>query len=214
MDVRTEMLYGVVSAAVSAGDGITYKTVVPQPSAPLMTMAEMIRRMVTHLTSPSATLASGGSAGAVAITVTGLPSGINGRLQGVPFSLSYTGHLSAQPTSLVSTASTTIRKVLVTITMSALPVASSFAIGGGAVGFVYGSAYTTSAGVVTSGGQSAYFDLVPLPLPSANEVPVGWLNIPNSFAVSASLANSHMICDLRAVQGVNMSALLAGIPQP
>ena len=123
MDVRTEMLYGVVSAAVSAGDGITYKTVVPQPSAPLMTMAEMIRRMVTHLTSPSATLVSGGSAGAVAITVTGLPSGINGRLQGVPFSLSYTGTLSAQPTSQVSTASTTIRKVLVTITMSALPVA-------------------------------------------------------------------------------------------
>ena len=214
MDVRTEMLYGVVSAAVSAGDGIAYKTVAPQPSAPLMTMAEMIRRMVTHLTSPSATLVSGGSAGAVAITVTGLPSGINGRLQGVPFSLSYTGTLSAQPTSQVSTASTTIRKVLVTITMSALPVASSFALGGGAVGFVYGSAYTTSAGVATSGGQSAYFDLVPLPLPSANEIPVGWLNIPNSFATSAGLANSHMICDLRAVQGVNMSALLAGIPQP
>ena len=214
MDVRTEMVYGVVSAAVSAGDGIAYKTVAPQPSAPLMTMAEMIRRMVTHLTSPSATLVSGGSAGAVAITVTGLPSGINGRLQGVPFSLSYTGTLSAQPTSQVSTASTTIRKVLVTITMSALPVASSFALGGGAVGFVYGSAYSTSAGVVTSGGQSAYFDLVPLPLPSANEVPVGWLNIPNSFAVSAGLANSHMINDLRSVQGVNMSALLAGIPQP
>lgn len=214
MDVRSEMLYGIVSAAVSAGDGITYKTVAPQPSAPLMTMAEMIRRMVTHLTVPSATLVSGGSAGAVGITVTGLPSGINGRIQGVPFSLSYTGILSAQPTSLISTASTTIRKVLVTITMSALPVASSMALGGGAVGFVYGSAYTTSAGAVTSGGQSAYFDLVPMPMPSANEVPVGWLNIYNSFSVSAGLANHQMISDLRAVQGVNMSALLAGVPQP
>ena len=214
MNVRSEMLYGIVSAAVSAGDGIAYKTVAPQPSAPLMTMAEMIRRMVTHLTSPSAMLASGGSAAAVAVTVTGLPSGINGRIQGVPFSLSYTGTLSGAPTSSVSTASTTIRKVLVTITMSALPAASSLALGGGGLGFVYGSAYNTSAGAVTSGGQSAYFDLVPLPLPSANEVPVGWLNIYNSFAVSAGVANTQMICDLRAVQGVNMSALLAGIPQP
>ncbi len=214
MDVRTEMLYGVVSAAVSAGDGIQYKTVAPQPSAPLMTMAEMIRRLVTHLTSPSATLVSGGSAGAVGITVAGLPSGVNGMLQGVPFSLSATGILSAQPTSMVSTGSTTIRKVLVTITMSALPVASSLALGGGAVGFVYGSAFSTSAGVVGSGGQSAFFDLVPLPMASANEVPVGWLNIYNSFATSAGLANTQMISDLRAVQGVNMSALLAGIPQP
>ena len=214
MDVRSEMLYGVVSAAASAGDGVTYKTLSPQPSAPLMTMVEMIRRMVTHLTVPSATLVSGGSAGAVGITVTGLPSGVNGRIQGVPFSLSAAGILSAQPTSLVSTASTTIRKVLVTIGMSALPVASSLALGGGTVQFVYGSAFNTSAGVVTSGGQSAYFDLVPLPLASANEVPVGWLNITNSFAVSAGIANHQMICDLRMTQGINLSALLTGIPQP
>ena len=214
MDVRSEMIYGVVSAAVSAGDGIAYKTVAPQPSAPLMTMAEMIRRMVTRLTVPSATLASGNSAGSIIITGAGLPSGINGVFQGVPFSLSAAGAMSGAPTSLVSTTSTTIRKVLVTISMSALPVASSLALGGGSVTFVYGSAYSTSAGAVTSGGQSAYFDLVPLPLASANEVPVGWLNIYNSFATSAGLANHQMISDLRAVQGVNMSALLAGIPQP
>lgn len=214
MDVRSEILYGIVSAGVSAGDGIQYKTVAPQPSAPLMTMAEMIRRMVTHLTSPSATLTSGGSAGAVGITVTGLPSGIQGMIQGVPFSLSAAGHLSGSPVSSISTASTTIRKVLVTIAMSGLPVASSLALGGGTVQFVYGSAFSTSAGAVTSGGQSAYFNLVPLPLPSANEVPVGWLNVYNSFSTSAGIANTDMITDLRAVQGVNMSALLAGIPQP
>ena len=215
MDVRTEMLYGLASAAVSAGDGIPYKTLTPHPNdQPLMSVAEMLRRLVTHVTSPSATIVSGGSAGAVGITMTGLPSGINGMIQGVPFSLSYTGILSAQPTSLVSTASTTIRKVLVTITMSALPVASSLALGGGAVGFVYGSAFTTSAGVVLSGGQSAYFDLVPEPMASANEVPIGWLNITNSFATSAGIANHQMISDLRAVQGINLSGLLAGIPQP
>ena len=213
MDVRTELFYGLVSASVSSGDGVAYKTIGPQPSS-LMMMSELIRRMMTHLTVPSATLVSGGSAAAVGITVTGLPSGIQGRIQGVPFSLSAAGILSAAPTSAVSTASTTIRKVLVTITMSALPVNSSLALGGGSVGFVYGSAYSTSAGVVTSGGQTSYFDLVPLPLPSANEVPVGWLNIPNSFATSAGLASSNMISDLRSVQGVNLSALLAGVPQP
>lgn len=214
MDVRSEMIYGLASAAVSAGDGIAYKTTSPQPSAPLMTMAEMIRRLVTHLTVPSATLVSGGSAGAVGITVAGLPSGVNGRIQGIPFSLSAAGILSAQLTSLASTGSTTIRKVLVTIGMSALPVASSLALAGGTVQFVYGSAYNTSSLAVGSGGQSAYFDLVPLPLASANEVPVGWINVYNSFATSAGIANHQLISDLRAVQGVNMSALLAGIPQP
>ena len=213
MNVRSEMVYGLVSASVSAGDGVVYETLAPQPSA-LMTMAELIRRMMTRITVPSATLISGASAGAIAVTATGLPSGLNGVFQGVPFSLSAAGTWSAQPTSLISTASTTIRKVLVTMSMSALPVASSLALGGGSITFVYGSAYNTSAGAVTSGGQSAYFDLVPLPLASANEIPLGWLNVYNSFAVSAGLANHQMICDLRAVQGFNLSSLLAGVPQP
>lgn len=218
LDVRTEKVVGMVSTTVSAGDGIANKVLLPEPitsaQPSLITWAEMLRRLCTHMTSPSATLVSGGSAGAIAITVTGLPSAINGMFQGVPFSLSAAGHLSGSPTSLISTGSTTIRKVLVTIGMSALPVASSLALGGGTVQFVYGSAYTTSAGAVGSGGQSAYFDKVPLPVPSAGEVPVGWLNVYNSFAVSAGIANHQMITDYRAVQGLDLSALLAGIPQP
>lgn len=231
-DVHSEMLYGTVSAAVSAGDGIPYRTDQPQPpalikgaagvsalhggvSAPMFTMAEWVRRLSTYLTSPSATLISGGSAGAVAVTVTGLPSGINGFIQGWPFVLSAAGHPSGSPTSLISTASNQIRKVLVTIGMSALPVASSFALGGGTVQFVYGSAFATSALAATSGGQGAsYFDFVPLPVPSANEVPVGWLNIPNSFSVSAGLNASHMVTDFRVTQGINLSALWQGVPQP
>lgn len=218
LDVRSERVYGMVSAAVSAGDGIANKTLLPEPMTSamptLMTWAEMLRRMHTRITSPSATLLSGGSAGAVAIRVDGLPSGINGVFQGWPFSLSAAGHPSGSPTSLISTASTTIRKVLVTIGMSALPVASSLALAGGTVQFVYGSAYTTSAGAVGSGGQSAFFDLVPLPQASAGEVPVGWINVYNSFATSAGLANHQMITDYRATQGLDLSALLAGMPQP
>lgn len=219
MDVRSEKLYGVVSASVSAGDGIAYKFTGPEPltsaTPALMTMAELIRRLATHITTPSTTIVSGGSAGSVALAFgTATPSGIAGMFHGWPFVLSAAGTISAQPTSLISTASTTIRKVLVTIGMSALPVQSSLALAGGTVQFVYGSAYTVSAGAVTAGGQSAYFDLVPLPVPSAGEIPVGWLNVYNSFATSAGIANTQMIVDYRTTQGVDLSALLTGTPQP
>lgn len=220
MDVRSEKLYGVVSSPVSAGDGIPYKYAGPEPitsaTPSLMTMAEFIRRCMTNITTPSAALVSGGSAGSVAIAFgTATPSGIAGMFQGWPFVLSAAGTISGSPTSLISTASTTIRKVLVTIGMSAIPVQSGLALAGGTVQFVYGSAYNAgSAGIVTCGGLSAYFDLVPLPQASANEIPVGWLNVYNSFSTSAGIANTQMIVDYRATQGVDMSALLAGIPQP
>lgn len=232
MDVRSEQLYANVSAAVSAGDGIPYDTLAPQPPAmplapvsfngvgsvsnPMFTMLEFLRRSVTYITTPSTTIVSGGSAGAIAVTL-GLvaPSGITGMFQGVPFSLSAAGMPSGSPTSLISTASNQIRKVLVCIGMSALPVASSMALAGGTIQFTYGSPMTTSAGAVTSGGQGiSYFDYVPLPLPSANEVPVGWLNVVNSFATSAGIINSCMFTDYRVTQGLNMSAMLQGIPQP
>ncbi|HEY5866324.1 MAG TPA: hypothetical protein VI542_12395, partial [Candidatus Tectomicrobia bacterium] len=59
------------------------------------------------------------------------------------------------------------------------------------------------------GGQGiSYFDYVPMPKPSANEIPVGWLNIPNSFSTSAGIANSHMITDFRVTQGINFSAMM------
>lgn len=228
MDVRTDRIYAMVSAMVSAGDGIPYDFVGPQPppnpqantgvSIAQVTWLEMLRRLTTHIMSPSATLNSGGSAGSVALNYgTAAPvSGVFGMFQGVPFYLSGTANtLSAQPTSSISTASNQIRKVLVTLGMSALPAASSFALGGGTLQFVYGSAMTTSANACTSGGQAlSYFDAVPLPIPSAGEIPLGWLNIPNSFATSAGLANSHMYTDFRATQGLNLSAMMVGLPQP
>ena len=231
MDVQSERLFVLTSANVSAGDGIVYDYVGPQQPAlqlspinwtgngsvsnPMVTMLEFMRRCMTHILTPSATIASGGSAGAVAITFGATPSGYYGMFQGVPFQLSATGTLSAQPTSLISTASNQIRKVLVCIGMSALPVASSLALGGGTVQFEYGSAMTTSAGAVTSGGQGiSYFDYVPLPFPSANEIPVGWLNVPNSFATSAGIINSCMFTDYRVTQGLNFSAMMLGVQQP
>ena len=228
MDVRSDTIYAMVSSLVSAGDGVTYDFVGPQPpravaattgvSIAQITWLEMLRRLVTHIDSPSATLISGGSAGSVALHIgTAAPiSGIFGMFQGVPFYLSATAEtLSASPTSLASTTSNQIRKVLVTLAMSALPVASSLALGGGTLQFVYGSAMLTSANAATSGGQTlSYFDGVPLPLASAGEIPVGWLNIPNSFPVSTGINASHMITDFRVTQGLNMSAMLAGIPQP
>ena len=216
MDVRSEMIYAMVSAAVSGPDGIVYKTVAPQ-AVPLFTMAEMLRRLNNRILSPSATIASGGSAGSVQITIPGgSPSGILGTVQGWPFSISGTGTPSGAPTSLISTASTTIRKVLVTLGFSAFTsTMSSLALGGATVQFTYGSAVITSAGAVTSGGQTAsYFDAVPLPQASAHEVIIGWLNVPNSFATSAGINASHMFHNFQLTQGANLSNLLAGVPQP
>jgi hypothetical protein len=232
MDVQTERAFAMVSAVVSAGDGVQYDYLAAQPpalqlppvsftgvggvSAPMLTMLEVLRRCFTNITTPSTTIVSGGSAGSVALAFgTATPSGIAGMFQGVPFVLSAAGTLSAQPTSLISTASNQIRKVLVTIGMSALPVASSLALGGGTVQFVYGQAVTVSAGAVTSGGQGlSYFDYLPLPQCSAGEIPMGWINVPNSFATSAGIPNSCMFTDYRVTQGINLSAMMQGVPQP
>lgn len=228
--VAGDAIYVMVSAAVSAGDGAQYDTMQPQPppmprppsiptgggsvSNPQIDMLEMLRRSVTFITTPSATLVSGGSAAAVAIAFGA--SGLQGQIQGVPFLISGAANtLSGAPTSLISTTSNQIRKVLVTVGMSALPVASSLANGGGTLQFVYGSAMTTSAGAVTSGGQTlSYFDYVPLPKASANEIPMGWINVVNSFPTSTGVNASHMFTDFRVTQGLNMSAMLLGIVQP
>lgn len=231
MDVRSERIYGMVSTLVSAGDGLQVRSLLPQPpslvgsanpgpvSAPTFLWSEMLRRLVTHVISPSATVISGGSGGAVALGPSSgmtTESGFAGRFQGVPFYFStVSGAWSGQPLSGVSTASNQIRKVLVTVPMSALPVSTFAASGPANLTFVIGSAMTTSANAATSGGQTlSYFDSVPLPVPSAGEVPVGWLNWPNSQAVSASIQTSWMMTDYRVTQGLNMSALLQGVPQP
>lgn len=228
--VRGDMVYAVVSSVVSAGDGVTYEVTIPAPapqsqptvvtgnatnvtavSNPQVDMLEVLRRCFTNITTPSTTIVSGGSAGSIALAFgTATPSGIAGMFQGVPFVISAAGTLSAQPASAISTASNQIRKVLVCIGMSALPVASSLGLGGGTVQFTYGPAVLTSAGACTSGGQGlSYFDYVPLPKASANEIPVGWLNVVNSFAASAGIINSCMMVDYRVTQGLNFSAMMA-----
>lgn len=222
VDILHEMAFAAVSAVVSAGDGLPVDTMTFQPpvaaaSNLMQTMAELFRRCFTHVLSPSATLVSGGSAGSVTLNAaTAGPSGIWGLCQGQPFFLSGVA-ISGSPISSISTTSYQIRKVLVTVPISAFgasgPVGSSLA-GTGTLQFVYGSAMNTSAGAANSGGLFSYFDLVPLPLPSANEVPVGWLNIPNSFATSAGIAASHMFNDYRVLQGYNLSNILGIRMQP
>ena len=217
MDVRSESLYALVSTAVSASDGVQYKTVPAHvaASAFVATMAEFMQKMLNKITTASTTINSGGSAGSIAIGLGGdQVSGIDGLLQGVPFHLSATGTYSAQPTSLISTASTTIRKVLVTLGGITVPPVSSVGLGSGSVGFVYGSSYTVSANAVNSGGASAFFNKVPLPKASAGEIPLGWLNVYNSFAVSAGIDVTQMITDFRETQGVNLSLIMAGLVQP
>jgi hypothetical protein len=222
MDILNERAYAAVSAQVSATDGLVVDTMTFQPplsaaSNLMHSMAELFRRCFTHIISPSATLVSGGSAGSVTLNAaTAGPSGVWGLCQGQPFFLSGVA-LSGSPLSSISTISNQIRKVLVTIPISTFggsgPAASSLA-GTATLQFVYGSAMITSANAATSGGQWSYFDLVPLPLASANEVPCGWLNIPNSFATSAGLAASHMFNDYRVFQGYNLSAVFPLRVQP
>lgn len=220
-ELHTDVLYARVSAQVSSIDGIAHDVLKQvAASAYLGTMAEMLQKLMNRIDSPSATIASGGSAGSVQITLgTAAPvSGLKGRHHGWPFFLSATGALSGSPTSAYSTTSSQIRKVLVTLGMSALPgdasYVSSLALGGGTVQFVYGSVFATSAGAVNSGGASAFFNKVPLPKASAGEIPIGWLNFYNSFTPSTMIANHTMITDYRVTQGVDLSAVLGTVQQP
>lgn len=215
MDVRGTTLYALVSSTVSSVDGVPYKTQTPAVSAFLGTMADFIFKMNNRIATASNTLISGGSAGAVAIAGGGISATtVTGFVQGWPFLLSgVTGAFSGQPPSSVSTNSTQVRKVLVVLTFSALPVASSIA-NAATVNFVVGSAWTTAASSVLSGGVSATFNSVPLPKASGSDVPVGWLNIPNSFAASAGLADHMLITNYREVQGFNMTMIMQGMAQP
>ena len=215
--INTDILIAEVSAQVSALDGVTFDVQAkPGASAFLGTFTEFMQKLASRITTPSTTLVSGGSTAAIAIALgtTAPVSGIAGVFQGWPFQLSAAGNPSGSPTSLISTGSTTVRKVLVTLGMSALPVASSLALAGGTVQFVYGSDFATSAGAVASGGVSATFNKVPLPKPSAGEIPIGWLNVPNSFAVSAGISDDMLITDYRETQGFDFSAILGVVQQP
>ena len=222
-NVLTEPLYGLVSGSVSAIDGRPFGVQGGMTSAFLGTFYDWLHKQSNRILTASTALMSGGSAGAVAISTSGMGSlsamsGIFGTLQNVPFFV--TGEaLSGSPASDASpgysTTSMTIRKVLVCLTISSLPVASSIATASVTVQFVYGSAFAVSyANACSVGGASAWFNQVPLPKPSAMQVPVGWLNIFNSFAASAGLAAGQMICDLRATQGIDLSLLQGTVQQP
>lgn len=235
MDLLTERAFAMVSVTASSADLVGYDVLTAQPPAltlppvqlgltgggvsnPMLTMLEVVRRCFTNITSPSTTVVSGTAAGAVAVTL-GLttPSGITGMLQGQPFMISAAGTPSAALTASAATTSTTIRKVLVTLGLSAQPtgISGGFAIAGGVVQFVYGSAMNTSAMACTSGAQAASFwDYVPLPMPSAGEVPIGWICVPNSMTAAQATINSCMFTDYRVTQGVNLSAMMQGLMQP
>lgn len=218
MNIKSTKLYATISAPVSAIDGIQYKTTTTQVSAFLGTMLEMFHRLNNRILTASTTLVLGGSNASVAVGTSGAGgasgmSGIMGTIQGWPFFVAGEA-LSATPGSAISTNSNTIRKVLVCLTASSLPVASSLATAGFSLQFVYGSAYSVSANAVSTGGASAYFNKVPLPKPSAHQVPVGWINVPNSFSSGGTISTPMLITDYRETQGVNFDLIMSAIQQP
>lgn len=213
--VNTERLIAETSAQVSAIDGVTYDIYNPQVSAFMGTFVEFMQKQMTKITSPSAAIISGGSVAAVTINIAATSvnaSGVTGFYQGWPFHLLSGG--SASPTGTACTTSVVARKILVTIAISDLPVASSLAHVAGTLQFVYGSDYATSALAASTGGVSAVFNKIPLPKASGGEIPVGWLNIHNSYTVSEGLAAHNMITDYREIQGYDFSAILGTVQQP
>lgn len=217
MNIQGNALYATVSATASAVDGVLYDTTNRVgASAFLGTMAEMMLKMMNRITSMSCTLVSGGSAGGVAVafpTVTSNDGGINGLYHGVPFRISAAGTISGQPGSAVSTTSTTIRRVLVGLSLGDISaVTSSIASGVGTLTFVIGAPYTISvANAASTGGVSAWFNQVPLPKYSAGLVPVGVINVPTSCTGSAGLSNTCLTFPLRELYGFDMSAIIGNI---
>ena len=243
MNVRGEMIFANVSTAVSAGDGVQFDTLLPQPlpiptgkrgivnsytgetsgaySAPMYDGLELIRRIFNRIDCPSAVVSVGGTSGNVFVAFTQTAtSGIHGKIQGQPFVMSGASGMSGAMPSGASTTSAQIRKVLVTLggfpsTLPMAPDGAGMAVTSGTLGFVVGSAFATPAGSCVSGTQAlSFFDLVPLPLASAGEVPLAWVNIVNSYGAASAVLASWIVNDLRAIQGINLSAMLAGRAQP
>lgn len=198
-----ERLIATADTSISAVDGVTYTTNVPPVSSFLGTMAEFMQKAMNHLTNASSTLVAGDEASAVAFG--GVPIGM---FQGVPFSAASGG--SATPTSMADTGSSTVRKVLCTIALSGLPVASSLALTAPTLQFVYGSLFSATA----STGAATAFNDVPLPLASGGEIAVGWMNIPNSWTSGDDLSAPMMIDDKRGTQGFDFTKVLGTPQQP
>lgn len=220
-EIKTEQLYALVSVVTSGLDTRPVGTVQPAISAYLGTMYDFMFKQLNRITVASVTISTGASAQTVTVNFPSAVSGVQGLIQGIPFILSSVSAdgLSGTVLSTVSTGSTTIRKVLVGLAFS-LPVVSSIAIGCAATSgytgmvFVYGSAFATSANAVNSGGASTFFNSVPLPKASAGMVPIGWLNIPNNFAVSTALSVTMFLNDYREIQGLHLSLIQGTVQQP
>ena len=218
MDLTSEKLFALVSAQASSVDGIAYDlTKNVAASAFLGTMAEMFLKLMNRLDKASLTLVSGTSAGSVALafpTVNSGDGGVTGLYQGVPFRISAGGTLSADLGSQASTTSTTIRKVLVGLSLGDISaVASSIASTVGTLTFVIGSAYAVSvANAASAGGVSAWFNQVPTPKHSAGLVPVGIINIPTSTV--SLISNAMLTFPLREIYGLDLSAIIATPTQP
>lgn len=229
MELHTTTLFARVSAQVSADDGQKQNiTQLVGASAFMTNMADMLAKLFNRLTVPSCTLVSGGSAPAVALalpTVDSGDGGIHGLWHGVPFRISATGTISGDPSSALNaitasqmdTTSTTVRKVLVCLSLGDISaVTSSIASNVGTLTFVNGSTYNVSYSLQAStGGVSAVFNKVPTPKASGNVIPVGILNIPNSYTSGDGLANTMMTFPLRELYGVNLSAVFgSAVEQP
>lgn len=217
--VNTERLIAQVSAQVSAIDGITYDTYLPQVSSFLGTFAEFMFKMVNRIDSPSAAIVASDAGTSIAFVGGGVvaeSAWVGGRFQGWPWAASASSSGSALLGSQASTTSTVARKVLVTIFFSgiSLPVASSIDTTEIQVGFVYGSDFATGALAASTGGVSSIYNLIPLPKPSGGEIPVGWVNVPNSYTSGDAVLATMLITDWREIQGYDMSAILGTIQQP
>jgi hypothetical protein len=202
-DVRSDKLTVYSESEISAVDGITTTVAAPPTSSFLGTMAEFLQKTLNHITTVSATLVPGDNASAVAFG--GAPQGM---FQGQPFSAASGG--SATPGSMANTSAATIRKVLCTIALSNLPIASSLATTAPTLQFVYGSVYRATAAT----GNLPAFDDVPLPKPSGGEIAVGWLNIPNSWTSGDDLATTMFVNDKRGTQGFDLTQVLGDPAQP
>ena len=234
-NVRSEQLYALVSAAVSSVDGIQAKGVQVKTSAFLGTMAEMLMKMNNRVLSPLTHIHNSAGTGISVImstvasatlgTVLGASAGTLVLFHGVPYWITGSAAVSgAMAASLVSTGASQIRKVLVCLAMPSSPASNfgdvlSYASGTAAsnvyLNFVYGSAFGVSGQGSVSVGTDSAFDAVPLPKASANQIPLGWVNIVCSqtsavFAMSA--ASIRM--DMRETQGINFNAFMSAIVQP
>lgn len=220
--ITSERLLALVSAQVSAENGqVTNVGAQVAVSAYLGTIAEFMLKMMNRINTPSITLVSGGSAGAVALAFpTGGTAGsaIAGLYHGVPFEVSAAGTKSAEFLSSFSTTSLTIRRVLVGLSMGDISaVTSSIASTVGTLVFIVGSAYTVSvANAASTGGVSAWFNQVPLPKASAGIVPVGAINVPNSATTvsTGGISNTCLTFNVREIYGFDMSAIIGQPVQP